>query len=811
VSSYRIQPRGAIIYTRVSTSEQADHGTSLTSQKDACETKAKQMGLPVVAIYEDAGISGSFLVGRPGMMAAIADITAGKADTLIVADMSRYSRDVEHQFRIKKEIELAGGRVVFCDCDFDDSPEGELNFAIQGGFKQYERKIIRKRTMLGRRTSAETFKRQPARGTPPFGYHIVQHADVIRGTYPADALGTYHLVPDEAKIVAEMFQRYAGGASLRSVAKWLAESGVSTARGGRYWAPKAVRQILMNPVHKGEPIFGKSEHRTDESRLEKGYRCPYVSRPAPEDRWVRLSAPAIVTVEIWNLCQERLLEGQGRSSGNPTRKHMLSSLIYCPVCGRKMLGKRKVRRRENVKTWEGTYYHCIEYQKSQNTGGLVCNPKMYNGKQAEDLIVRGIRDAAGHPDVVQSLWAAYRAEEVADFNEATCTLLRKEIADLEAKERATAEAHVAAIQKNLSTAVYTTILGDLNEQRVLALSKLAGLEQKRKELTAAVGRDTEALYLEALADVDEALTADELTAAEKQQLFARIVEAIWPVEEGYRIILRPFPLGVQTVTRMLIESPNGHTILIDGGGSNDEAAADPSNIGLKVVVPYLHYRGLDHLDLIMLTHPHGDHVGGLAAVLREERVSRVLDATRTPYPTPAYSAFLRMVRDRRVPYQHAVRGMHIDLGDGVRADVLNPPAHGAPYGSDIDNNTINNYSSVVLITYRDVRFLLDGDAQTEAENAIIADGDDIRADVLKCGHHGADNATSDAWLDRVRPRYAAISCGRHNHFGHPAPATLARLKSHGTEVFRTDQDGAIVFVSDGKTVEARKTLSANAR
>lgn len=271
--------------------------------------------------------------------------------------------------------------------------------------------------------------------------------------------------------------------------------------------------------------------------------------------------------------------------------------------------------------------------------------------------------------------------------------------------------------------------------------------------------------------------------------------------------LRVTVIDVGQGDSILIESPSRHSLLIDGGGSNDESAADPHNIGLKVVVPYLHYRGIDHLDCVLLTHPHGDHVGGLAAILREERVDRVLDATRLPYPSPAYESFLQAVRDHRIPCQRAVRGTRIDFGDGLIAEILNPPAAGAAYGMASDNATVNNYSAVVRLTYKGVRFLLDGDAETEAERAMLLSGEDVRADVLKCGHHGASNATTDAWLARVRPRYAAISCGRRNAFGHPNPATLARLGRHQVEVFRTDQDGAIVFVSDGKTVEARPTVS----
>ena len=164
------------------------------------------------------------------------------------------------------------------------------------------------------------------------------------------------------------------------------------------------------------------------------------------------------------------------------------------------------------------------------------------------------------------------------------------------------------------------------------------------------------------------------------------------------------------------------------------------------------------------------------------------------------------MRNRHIPYRRVLRGTHLDFGDGVRADALNPPP-GLPYGTATDNATMNNYSAVFLLTYGHTYILLDGDAQLEAETNMLAAYPNLQADVLKCGHHGAANATSDAWLDRIHPKYAAISCGLHNSFGHPNPATLARLKAHGVQTYVTATDGAIVFVSDGVRVTASKTIT----
>ncbi len=261
----------------------------------------------------------------------------------------------------------------------------------------------------------------------------------------------------------------------------------------------------------------------------------------------------------------------------------------------------------------------------------------------------------------------------------------------------------------------------------------------------------------------------------------------------------------------LVITPGGRTLLIDGGGTSDEAAAGDTDVGAKIVVPFLEYLGINRIDVLVATHPHGDHVGGLPSVLRGPQVGFVLDGTALPYPSPAYAEFRSLVERKQIACARAVRGQSFDMGGGVRVLVLNPPpdsAYGtsAAYGTSSDDATINNYSAALQIDYGATRFILTGDAETDAEAAMLVAHGDLRCDVLKAGHHGSKNATSDDWLSRLQPRHAVISCGRHNRFGHPAPSTLARLDAHGAEVFRTDRQGAITFVSDGKTVTARPFL-----
>src|SRR4028119_842290 len=167
----------AILYTRVSTSDQAEHGTSLDEQLAACTKKAQQLGVQIVGHGRAAGVSGGLYATRDRLQAALARIEAGDADTLITANLSRFSRDREHQSAIKKRVQAAGGGLVFCDMESADTPEGDLAFGIMGTFADYERKVIKERTMKGRRRAEQGI--QPCRNHSPFGYHVVTSKDVL--------------------------------------------------------------------------------------------------------------------------------------------------------------------------------------------------------------------------------------------------------------------------------------------------------------------------------------------------------------------------------------------------------------------------------------------------------------------------------------------------------------------------------------------------------------------------------------------------------------------------------------------------------
>lgn len=243
---------------------------------------------------------------------------------------------------------------------------------------------------------------------------------------------------------------------------------------------------------------------------------------------------------------------------------------------------------------------------------------------------------------------------------------------------------------------------------------------------------------------------------------------------------------------IVIRAPSGRTLLIDGGGEV-EGRATGYDVGAQRVVPALRRLGVREIDVIILTHPHEDHVGGLVAVAQNFRVGLVLDSG-FPHPAPSYGQFLHLVEERKIPYQLARRGMRLDLGSGAGLVVLHPEdplIRGS--GSDVNLNSV-----VARMAYGEVSVLLTGDIEGLVESRLLEYGDELRSTVLKVAHHGSATSTTPAFLDAVAPAVAVISVGAFNPFGHPHRATLEALAAAGVLVYRTDRDGAVTMHTDGR-------------
>lgn len=497
----------AVVYTRVSTGEQAEHGTSLAGQLDVCRMKAASLGAEVVAVYEDAGVSGALYHTRPGLQSALRDLEQGKANTLIIANLSRYSRDREHQSAIKKRVDAASARLVFCDMDFADTPEGDFAFGLMGAFADYERKSIKDRTMKGRRRRAQEGI-QPCRNHSPFGYHVVSNKDVLSGAYAPETLGTYQVVEDQAKLVKQMFERVAGGASIRSVARWLTESGVPTPRGAIVWNWGSLQRMLQHPVYKGQASFGRFERHHDESRAGRGFKTSYTLKESPPEQWVCMEAPALVDEATWDTCQQKIKTNRGMLSGRVDRKYLLSGLMRCPDCGEKM---RAQRRRHTPKNPESAFYNLYECRFARpatNLRGKACHNKQYRGYQIEPLVARALQEIVRRPELASAAVEAYKRKQAGQISQPDVEHLQQQFADLQKQEQATVKAQVAGVMAGADGGIYESMLREIAAKRDHVSGALMRVGQTPAgKKTTHRRQDDATTVIQAIAAVDKVLNA----------------------------------------------------------------------------------------------------------------------------------------------------------------------------------------------------------------------------------------------------------------------------------------------------------------
>jgi competence protein ComEC len=243
---------------------------------------------------------------------------------------------------------------------------------------------------------------------------------------------------------------------------------------------------------------------------------------------------------------------------------------------------------------------------------------------------------------------------------------------------------------------------------------------------------------------------------------------------------------------LLVVSPEGRTMLIDGGGSIGPVRSE-FDFGEDVVAPYLWSRGLDHLDVVALTHAHGDHIGGLPRIIEDFHPSELWVGIN-----PQATALLQLYKvadENHVAIRQHVAGDELGWG-GTKIRVLSPPADWQP-----KPQPKNDDSLALLIGYGNTRALLAGDLEKKMERFIASEAP--RADLLKVAHHGSATSTTPELLNAVHPQFAVISAGYHNSFGHPRQVVLDRLQAAQVRTYRTDLQGAVTFLLDGKSVEAR--------
>lgn len=230
---------------------------------------------------------------------------------------------------------------------------------------------------------------------------------------------------------------------------------------------------------------------------------------------------------------------------------------------------------------------------------------------------------------------------------------------------------------------------------------------------------------------------------------------------------------------IFIELPNKKTMLIDAGESKYS----------KTVSQYIKALGYSKIDYLVATHPHSDHIGGLKGIINDFELDKIYmpDVVHT---SKTYENLLLAISDKQKKITKAKAGVNISSSDNLSIDIVAPVKD--------KYKSLNNYSVVIKIKYFNRSFLFTGDAESESEGEITAD---VKADVLKVGHHGSSTSTTQKFLDAVNPSYAVISVGKDNDYNHPNAETIKKLEKKGCTLLRTDKNGNIVIKTDGNSID----------
>ena len=241
---------------------------------------------------------------------------------------------------------------------------------------------------------------------------------------------------------------------------------------------------------------------------------------------------------------------------------------------------------------------------------------------------------------------------------------------------------------------------------------------------------------------------------------------------------------------LLVVSPLGGTLLIDAGGPVGGQQTE-FDFGENVVSPYLWERRISRLDVVAITHGHSDHLGGMHAVLNNFRPHELWVGALPQ--TPAIRSLMDFAESLGIRVVRHIDGESFDFR-GMQVTVFSPPG-----AWQTSAQARNNDSLVLRLQYRDSSALLEGDAEEMVERRMAASRE-LRSDLLKVGHHGSATSSTPEFMNAVHPRWAIISVGKGNRFGHPRMATLERLQEAGVATYRTDLNGAVSFYLDGQSV-----------
>ncbi|MDO5516061.1 MAG: ComEC/Rec2 family competence protein [Clostridium sp.] len=230
-------------------------------------------------------------------------------------------------------------------------------------------------------------------------------------------------------------------------------------------------------------------------------------------------------------------------------------------------------------------------------------------------------------------------------------------------------------------------------------------------------------------------------------------------------------------------------MLIDAGNNDDE----------QTIKNYLQSAGVNEFEYVVGTHPHEDHIGSMDYIMNSFKVGKIY-FPKAAATSKTFENLVNAVKNKNMQFTEPVPGETFNLGQ-AKCTIL------APNSSKYED--LNNYSIVLKVEFGNNSFLFTGDAEDVSEKEMLSKGFDLKADVLKIGHHGSRSSTTREFLNAVNPKYAVISVGKGNDYGHPNDETIEKLHAKGIETYRTDESGTIVAVSDGNNISFNTSLSTD--
>ncbi len=254
-------------------------------------------------------------------------------------------------------------------------------------------------------------------------------------------------------------------------------------------------------------------------------------------------------------------------------------------------------------------------------------------------------------------------------------------------------------------------------------------------------------------------------------------------------LLKVHYLDVGQADSIVIQTPEGNTLLVDGGNRDDS----------DFIITYLKDLGVNELYAVIATHPHEDHIGGLQKVMKSIPVKNFY-MPEVSHTTKTFETLVEAVE------RSGAKKIAAKVGKSIPTDELYlSMIFLAPNSSKYEG--LNNYSAVLKLAYKDISFLFTGDAEKLSEKEMLDNNRNINATVLKVGHHGSKTSSSPDFLEAVKPTYAVISCGQDNEYGYPHSESIENLNKAGTNILRTDVLGTLVIETDGEKLGINKVLS----